>query len=161
MSHDREPMQTIDERMLKVWRVNGAVSGLILPVAALLTGAASWKWGWPWWIAAGLAAAGLIVLWLNVWVVPPVRWRRWRYEIREEEIDLKHGFIIIKRTLIPMVRVQHVDMKTGPVMRKYGVASITFSTAAGMHEIPGLALETAEAVRDRIVELARLAHEDL
>ncbi|MNC77824.1 Bacterial membrane flanked domain protein [compost metagenome] len=60
-----------------------------------------------------------------------------------------------------MVRIQHVDMKQGPVMRKYRVAAITFSTAAGVHEIPGLDLDTAEAVRNRIVELARLAHEDI
>src|SRR5688500_16915779 len=49
------------------------------------------------------------VLVLAALVVPELRWRRWRYEVRDEEIDLRHGTLTITRTLIPMLRVQHVD----------------------------------------------------
>lgn len=156
-----EPLMHIDKRMLKVWRAGALLWGMLLLLCSMLAAAAAWRWEWPWWIALGLAAAGLFVVLLAGWVIPPVRWRCFRYEIREEEIDLQHGVFILKRTLIPMVRVQHVDSKSGPVMRKYGVASVTFSTAAGMHEIPGLSFDTADAVRNRIVELTRLAHEDI
>jgi membrane protein YdbS with pleckstrin-like domain len=39
--------------------------------------------------------------------------------------------------------------------------SVTVSTAAGRHEIPGLDIATAEALRDKAAELARLAREDV
>ena len=63
---------------------------------------------------------------------------RWRYEVRESEIELQHGIFIVKRTLIPMVRVQHVDTSQGPILRKYDLAEITISTAATNHTIPAL-----------------------
>ncbi|MDF2922685.1 MAG: hypothetical protein K0R57_1599 [Paenibacillaceae bacterium] len=157
----REPLEPIDERMLKVWRTTALIGSLIWLVLSALAAAATWKFGWPWWIGAVLLAYGIAELWLSVKVILPIRLRSWRYEIREDEIALKRGILFIKRTLIPMVRVQHVDMKQGPVMRRHGLAAITFSTAAGGHEIPGLSLETADAVRNRIMELARLAHEDI
>lgn len=156
----REPSESLDPRMLKVWRTNALWSGLAELLLPALAAAASWRWGWPWWIVVVLTASGLVELAVSTWVLPPLRWRNWRYEIRDEEIELRRGFIMVKRTLVPMVRIQHVDMKQGPVMRRFGVASIAFSTAAGEHVIPGLSLETAEAVRDRIMELARLIHED-
>lgn len=147
--------------MLRVWRTSAWLLGAILPLAAAGAGIASWKLDWPWWISVGLLLLGAAEIGLTVYLLPHLTLKRWRYEIREEEIDLLRGVIFVKRTVIPMVRIQHVDMKRGPLMRKYGLASITFSTAAGGHEIPGLDLETADAVRTRISELARLNHEDI
>lgn len=156
-----EPAGRIDTRMMKVWRLEAWIAGgfiLILAIALLC----AWRfWEWPWWIGAGAAAVGASEIWLIGYVWAPTVWRNWRYEVREEEIDLLRGFWSVKRTVIPMVRVQHVDMKMGPVMRRYGLAGITFSTAAGSHEIPGLDTETADAVRLRISGLARLQHEDI
>ena len=43
----------------------------------------------------------------------------------------------------------------------FGLASVTVATAAGEHEIPGLAFDVAEQLRDRAAELARLAREDV
>lgn len=161
MSMLLEPEQRLDPRMLKVWRLNALLTSAVFPLGAAGAGIASWKLGWPWWIGAGLAAFGVLLAWLTGYALPPMVWKSWRYGIREEEIDLKRGIFQKKRTVIPMVRVQHVDMKQGPVMRRYGLASVTFSTAAGSHEIPGLDAETADEVRIRISGLARLNHEDI
>jgi len=53
----------------------------------------------------------------------------------------------VKRTLIPMIRVQHVDSSQGPLLKKYRLASVTISTAATVHEIPALDEEEAEELR--------------
>ncbi len=89
-----------------------------------------------------------------------LRWKRWRYEIREQEIELQHGVFVIKRTLVPMVRVQHVDTKQGPILRKYHLSSVTVSTAATVHEIPALEMEEAEEIRLSISKLVRVADDD-
>jgi uncharacterized protein len=96
---------------------------------------------------------------LLVFVLPPLLWRRWRYEIRPLEVDLQRGLVSITRTLVPMARVQHVDTRRGPLQRRMGLSTVVFYTAAGPNEIPQLANETAAEVRDRIAELTREADE--
>ena len=49
----------------------------------------------------------------------------------------------------------------GPILRAFGLSSVTVATAAGEHEIPGLGIEEADVLRDRAAELARLAREDV
>ena len=60
-----------------------------------------------------------------------------------------------------MARVQHVDTRQGPLLRHYGLSTVTISTAAGTHEIPALADDVAGILRDRISELARVVDEDV
>lgn len=92
--------------------------------------------------------------------VPGLRWRRWRYEIREGEVDLQRGIVWVSRTLVPLARIQHVDTRSGPLQRRFGLATVVFYTAAGPNEIPELALPIASGVRDRIAELTR-EHDEL
>ena len=59
-------------------------------------------------------------------------------EVRETEIEIQRGIFVIKRTLVPMIRVQHVETNQGPFLRKYDLASVEVSTAATVHTIPAL-----------------------
>ena len=108
------------------------------------------------WLVAGLPLLAAIVLLIVVaGIVPAVRWRRWRYEIRAEEVDLQRGMVWINRTLVPLARIQHVDTQRGPLQRRFGLATVIFYTAAGPNHIPELSAPIAAEVRDRISELAR------
>jgi membrane protein YdbS with pleckstrin-like domain len=119
----------------------GLVAALVVPGGAL--GAA---------IALGaLAAAVAATWWVPVW-----RLRSYRYEVREEEIDLRRGILAVTRTLVPMVRVQHVDTHRTVLSRMFGLAAVRFHTAAGATSIPALREDAADAIRDRIAELARV-----
>lgn len=84
-----------------------------------------------------------------------LRYRHWRYELREQEIDLQRGAVIVTRTLIPIVRVQHVDTRRSWLADQIGVQAVVVHTAAGSHAIPALTPAEAAAVRDRIALLAR------
>ncbi len=88
-------------------------------------------------------------------VVPELRWRRWRWEVREHEIDLQRGILVVRRTLIPMARVQHVETERGVIGQLLGLSTVEIHTAAGSHEIPLLRDDDAGAIRARIAELAR------
>jgi membrane protein YdbS with pleckstrin-like domain len=100
-------------------------------------------------------AGALLVAALGGVALPLLRWRTWRYEVRDEEIDLLRGALIVRRTLIPMTRVQHVDTRRTPLSDMFGLRSVTVHTAAGSHEIPALRPGDATAIRDRIALLAR------
>ena len=126
------------------------------------------------WAGGGLAAAGAggLVPWLpaaagvlgvgvGVVVVPDLRYRRWRYEIRDDEIDIRHGALAIRRTLVPMTRVQHVETRAGPLQSMFGLSSVIFHTAAGQNPIPQLLDGEADEVRTRVGQLARVTVDEL
>ena len=155
-----EPENRLDPRAKTLWRVTGA-----LQAAPILAGGAFGSYV----LHAGAEAApyvtflpvlgALALAVLLVVVLPPVLWRRWRYEIRPLEVDLQRGLVRVTRTLVPMARVQHVDTRRGPLQRRLGLSTVVFHTAAGPNEIPQLAQKTAAEVRDRIAELTRTADE--
>jgi membrane protein YdbS with pleckstrin-like domain len=126
-----------------------------MTVAALIAaGVLSERVGGAVWMLLPLAVAIVAI-----GVVPELRWARWRYEVRDEEIDLRHGTVRITRTLVPMLRVQHVDTTQGPLDQALGLATVVVHTAAGATTIPALDEGHAARLRDRIAALARTADE--
>ncbi|MFC4099779.1 PH domain-containing protein [Paenibacillus xanthanilyticus] len=151
----------LDKRVTQANKMAGAIASAVYAALALALVALTVRFGWPWWIAAvagALAAAAMLV---EIFIAPQLAYRTWRYALHEEEIELHHGLWFRRRTMIPYAKIQHVDAKQGPIMRKYGLFAITFSTAAGSHKIPALAEQTADRVRRHIAVKARIADERL
>src|SRR5690606_2269090 len=134
----QQPANRISERGLTVWRITGAIFSIILWLMVVAIGVLTYFFDWPIWIVISSSALVLVVTILSIFVFPALRWRRWRYEVREQEIELQHGIFVITRTLVPMIRVQHVETVQGPILRKYRLATIQISTAATQHEIPAV-----------------------
>lgn len=156
-----QPEKRISEKALKVWRLSGALGTLFISVPAIVIIVLSFIFDWPLWVPVASLIVALANAWFSVFVFPPLWWKRWRYEVREQEIEIQKGLFVVKRTLVPMVRVQHVDTSQGPILRKYKLATVMISTAATIHEIPALEEEEAEALRMQISRLARVADEDV
>jgi uncharacterized protein len=156
-----EPRKRISERALSVWRIYGmiglAISFVIFAAIIVLI----IVFGGPKWIIPMLIIVLIGEGYFFLFFIPALCWRRWRYEVREQEIEIQKGLFVVKRTLIPMIRVQHVDSSQGPLLKKYRLASVTISTAATVHEIPALDEEEAEELRYSISRLARVADEDV
>jgi membrane protein YdbS with pleckstrin-like domain len=149
--------------MITVWRLSGLIGTAFVALCAFGTALIVW-------FAADLknmliliGAAVLTAAWLLVFsiILPPIRWARWRYEVLEDEIDIFKGIIVYKRIIIPLIRVQFTDTSQGPIMRPFGLASVNVSTAAGKQSIPGLLLDDANSLRNRVAELAKQVHEDV
>ncbi len=151
------PREQLDPRARTLWRIGGITTATIMAlVAAGLAAGAVWLDLLPMVAALGLVALVVVVTGAVGWLVPEQRWRLWRYEIGEAEVDLQHGWLTRTRTLIPMARIQHVDTRRGPLQRRFGLASVVLYTAAGAREIPALADQVADATRDRIAALANV-----
>ncbi|MDX8362828.1 PH domain-containing protein [Cytobacillus sp. IB215316] len=150
------PINRISTRALPVWRIGGIIEFLVSLIAFIVLLILTIIYHWSIWIIVVGSLLTLVMGYTFIMLIPKLRWKRWRYEVNEHEIDIQHGIFIIKRTLIPMVRVQHVDTKQGPILRKYSLATVTVSTAATVHEIPALDLNEADELRDRISILARV-----
>nr|WP_077625230.1 PH domain-containing protein [Sediminibacillus massiliensis] len=155
------PRNYIAKDAVKVWRIAASLPFILLWAAVIALSFLAQRFSLPLW--AVLTAWGVVVLatYLVVVLIPSIKWRRWRYEVFEQEIDIQHGIIIIQRTLVPMIRVQHVDTKQGPILKYFKLATVTISTAATTHEIPALAEEEASDLRDKISRLARVDEDDV
>lgn len=151
----------ISKKALKVWRITGFINILIGWIISAGVFILIHIFHWPIVIGYVLSGLGILFSYLFVFLFPNLKWRRWRYQVYEEEIELQHGMFIITRSLIPMVRVQHVDTVQGPILRKYGLASVIVHTAATAHQIPALEEGEAEELRVYISKLAKVADEDV
>ena len=117
--------------------VIGAVVGSRLDGAA-----AAALWLVP--LAGGVAAA---------LIVPALRWSRWRWDLRPEAIDIQHGTFTVRRTLVPLVRVQHVDTKRGILEQMLGLS--TSSSTRRPATDPAARVRDADELSNRIASLAR------
>jgi uncharacterized protein len=153
---EQEPVRLPSQRLPGVartyWRLSLLGQGVFGVLIALAFAPLVAEAGLPVWLPAVVLLAIILVAAV---VVPELRWRHWRYEVRDEEIDLRHGIVTIRRTLVPIRRVQHVDSESGPLQASFDLASVSFHTAAGVTQIPALTRSEAEVVRRRIGELAR------
>jgi len=158
------PKNQLSPKIKRVWRLNDAIwLTLSLLVPAIVFGAVYLASIEFWSLVVALVFAALYVLGIIVFiaVLPPIRFVRWRYELSEDFLDIARGIVWKKRFIIPFIRVQNTDTQQGPILRAFGLASVTVSTAAGNHSIPGLDSATAEQLRDKAAELARIAQEDV
>ena len=73
--------------------------------------------------------------------------------MRPEAIEIRRGVLVIRHTVVPMVRVQHVDTTSGLLEQAFDLDSVEIHTAAGSHTIPLLETRDADELRRRIEEL--------
>jgi len=87
-------------------------------------------------------------------VVAPSRvYRRLGYAIDGRLLRTVRGWLFHTDTIVPFVRVQHIDVTRGPIDKMFGTASLVVHTA-GTHNsvvvLPGLAPDRAAEIRNAI-----------
>ncbi|MEJ8306185.1 PH domain-containing protein [Saccharibacillus sacchari] len=131
---------------------------LIAATLAVLGVVLEWSW-LPLWIGGLVTLVFALLFVFATFRVPVIRYNRFGFAIFEEEVEIRKGLFFITETLIPMTKVQHVKLESGPILRKYGLAELKVVTAATTHSIAGLKAEEAESLKRTIGELARRTEE--
>jgi hypothetical protein len=129
------------------WTIAAGISIPAAIVAATLVSRAELPLALSVTTAASLAILACLVPWL--------RYRRWRYEIRERDVFLSHGALFFVLTLVPFDRIQYVETHQGPLDLAFGLMQLAVYTAAGKAaRIPGLSPQEAEALREELSTVA-------
>ena len=102
----------------------------------------------------GVAFAAL----LAVTIAPKRIHARLRYRLTGRLLQVLRGWLFHTDTVVPLVRVQHLDVVRGPLDKMFGTATLVVHTA-GTHNsivtLPGLEAERASEMRDQIREHVR------
>ena len=121
-------------------------------------------------LAIGLAAAGWFVHWafyigtalavvLLVWhaILIPLRVRHTAWLETDDELLITRGKLWHTFTVVPYGRIQFVDVTAGPLMRAFGLKTVSLNTASSTSDssVPGLENDVADALRERLAEKAR------
>lgn len=107
-------------------------------------------------IAPFLIGGSFIILILTL-TMPRLMWRSQGYQLRDKDVHYKHGIIWRAVTSLPYVRVQHVELESGPLERVFKLATLKFYTAGGGSsdmKIPGLPFATASKIRAFVMQQA-------
>ncbi len=116
---------------------------LVAAVVAYLVG--------PAWLAAVIAATGLLLLAIG-WPWIGRRVKSWGYAERTDDLVVGSGIWFRRLVVVPYGRLQLVDVKAGPIDRAFGLTSVQLHTAAATSDaaIPGLEPQVAADLRDRL-----------
>ena len=90
--------------------------------------------------------------------VPARAYARLSYGLTDKLLQVVRGWVFHTDTIVPFVRVQHLDVIRGPLDKIFGTATLVVHTA-GTHNsivtLPGLEPEKAAEIRDIIREHVR------
>lgn len=111
-----------------------------------------------WWIIP-VGAYGLLVTFYLLAVERSFRYKA--YAVREQDIMYRHGWIVRSLKICPFNRIQNCSVNTGPLERKFGLASLTLFTAGSQGadlRIPGLLQEEADRLRHFVLTKINTEH---
>jgi uncharacterized protein len=145
----------LDPRVIQLWRIGDLIGFGLLLIPALVAAlvGAHWLTDRP---TLGFVPWGFLILLAGWWILwyPPRAYRAWGYRINDQVLETRSGVWWRVIRFLPLSRLQHVDLRRGPIERAHGLASLTLHTAGTQEaslSIPGLDAEEAVRLRDKLM----------
>ena len=160
----RDPAWPLSRSAVGLWTAHGVLKGLgaaPLAVAVLLAVPAddgglarTVRWLVPLLVIAYAVVA--------IAVEPWIRFRVHRWEVTADAVYTLTGWLSRTWTLVPIARIQTVDVTRGPLQQLFGLASVAVLTASahGTVRIPHLEAEVARRVADDLAHRAELVRDE-
>jgi uncharacterized protein len=155
---DPEDFHALDRRVIRLWRTTAGIRTGVLLLAGIVAGTflqfyhgASLLLIFPLWL--GLV---LLVLLETHWL-PLRRYRSTSFRLGEGFFEFRSGIFWKSSVMIPLSRIQHIDLLRGPLEQRYGLASLVLHTAGtsqASQTVPGLEVGEAVRIRQRIAAAA-------
>ncbi len=134
-----------------IWRITGAAWAVVVGAIAITVGAVAGSG-----VAATIAAVATGILLVLAWLLPARRYRRWRYAIGEDALEIHRGVWTRTSSAVPFHRIQQIDVAQGPLQRRHGVVTLQLRTAAAASDgtVPHLDADDASVLRAGLLRVA-------
>ena len=77
-------------------------------------------------------------------------YKRHLYRINDESIDIITVVFFIEHTVIPIRRMQQIDISIGPINKLFNLADISITTGGGVASIDFLPLDQADLLAENL-----------
>ncbi|HEX8333749.1 MAG TPA: PH domain-containing protein [Segetibacter sp.] len=87
------------------------------------------------------------------WLSNNIGFKHSGYALRERDILFRRGWFIRKTRAVPLKRIQHVSVQSGPIERRFGLSSISIYTAGSEEAdftINGITEQRAQQIKEWI-----------
>jgi membrane protein YdbS with pleckstrin-like domain len=145
------PAWPLSRSAIWLWVTQGLVSALALGVAATVFTVFVPHEGGPlpvlrWAVPAAAAVYAVVA----VGIRPVFRYRVHRWEVTGDAVFTLTGWLTRTWTLVPIARIQTVDVTRGVLQQLFGLASVAVLTASsqGTVRVPNLELDVAQRMAD-------------
>ena len=148
-----DTLHSLDPSICSVWRIKLAGLGVLAFLPALFYDLTHLFAEEAWLPVGALSGTVLVIAVAGAILWPWLRYRAWRFALRPEELYREHGVITHVRTVVPLRRIQHVDVSQDLLEREYALGRLIVHTAGSRSSdvvIPGLPLDEAERLRDSV-----------
>ena len=141
--------EKLSKRALGCMYVATALASVI---ALAVIGAVNWLWIFPkdMDMLKAVSLALMILILFDALASPYFRYHRYRYSINEECIDIKEGYLFVKRNIVPIERLHKLQTCKGPIDQMFKVAKVVVTTAGGDVTIRFLEEEKAEQIAENL-----------
>lgn len=150
---DWQPLPKRARSLLVASALLGAAVPMLVATAVLAVTVPDRRFG------LAMLAATVVVSAFSAWIAEK-HWRHTRWRLDDDGFALRRGRLWQTETRVPGSRVQHLDIKRGPLQRHRQLATLVIHTAGTRHSAVTVAClddGDAERLRDR---LARATDDD-
>ena len=99
-------------------------------------------------IVAYVIIAAVALISVMLLAMPVIFYKHYRYIVDSEKVDVRSGVFFIRRTVVPIERVHQVQVKTGPLSNRVGLADVVITTAGGSAVIQYLDRQVADSIAE-------------
>ena len=103
-------------------------------------------------VGCGVTIALLVLSTLYLLIEPQVFYRRYRYRLDDDKVEIRRGIITITHSLVPIERIHQVEVAKGPINRMFGLANVIITTAGGVATVEYLDEDAAESIASKLNE---------
>ena len=145
--------QKPDPAAKKAWRLTRLITAGVFFALLIAAYWILWLMGMPKpgaYIALGILGALTLLFLVMAFAFPAIEYRQWGYRIEEDKVTIRHGIFWIHTQVIPIIRIQNVTTRQGPIDRHYGLCSVELALASGTFDIRGLKKEDADDISQKL-----------
>jgi hypothetical protein len=154
----REPAWPLSRSAIGLWATEGAITSVFLGIGATLFAVFVPSDAPPplpllrWLVPAAVVVYAIVAIGIRPWV----RFRVHRWEVTGEAVYTLTGWLTRTWTLVPISRIQTVDVTRGVLQQMFGLSTVAVLTASsqGTVQVWHLEADVAQRVADDLAHRA-------
>ncbi|TDR22753.1 PH domain-containing protein [Marinicella litoralis] len=144
--------KSLERSYLKVFRISAIIMTALIAVPFTIGSSVFWDFAWP------LRVVAYLFIWLVCYGL--VHWyslhwyKAYQYQLTAAGLKIHKGVFWQQQNMVPRNRVQHIDITTGPLERRFDLSKLVVHTAGTRNAtitLPGLLHEDAADLRQELI----------